>query len=294
MSKQERPLKVAEAPMPELREGHIIIKTRALAINPADAVIQTAGIIAKKYPTILGLDAAGEVHAGHPSVTRFMPGDRVISMPLEGIKEGCQQGTFQQYFLADTRMVTHLPDNVGFAEGSILPSCISVATCALFQPTTLNLPLPPTSGKAASNDKWILIWAGASVVGSHAIQLAKIAGYEVATTCSPRNAEYCRGIGADQTFDYKDADVADQIVSANQGKQSVGAFNAYYNDDATVTCSKIASRIGGVKKVVTVVPPFLPVPEGVAEGVEVCMSKCLFLSACNHRAIFNVPNRHAD
>jgi len=281
MSKQERPVRVAEAPMPELREGHIIIKTRALAINPADAMIQVAGIITKKYPTIMGLDGAGEVHAVHPSVTRFKPGDRVISMPLEGIKAGCQQGTFQQYFLADTRMVTHLPDNVEFAEGSIFPSCMSVAASALFQPTTLDLPLPPTSGKASSNGKWLLIWAGASVVGSHAIQLAKIAGYEVATTCSPRNADFCRSVGADQTFDYKDADVADQIVNANLNKQSVGAFNAYYNDDSTVICSKIVSRLGGVKKVATVVPPFLTVPEGISEGVEVCMSKCFLFSTCD-------------
>lgn len=275
MSKQERPLKVAEAPMPELREGHIIIKTRALAINPADAMIQTAGIITKKYPTIMGLDGAGEVYAVHPSVTRFKSGDRIISMPLEGIKEGCQQGTFQQYFLADTRMVTHLPDNVGFAEGSIFPSCLSVASTALFQPNTLGLPLPPKSGKAPSNGKWILIWAGASVVGSHAIQLAKIAGYEVATTCSPRNADYCRSLGADQTFDYKDANVVDHITNANEGKQSAGAFNAYYNDEATITCSKIVSQLGGNKKVATVVPPFLPVPEGIVDGVEVCMSKSI-------------------
>lgn len=292
MSKQEHPLKVAETPMPELKEGHIIIKTRALAINPADAMIQTAGIITKKYPTIMGLDGAGEVHAVHPSVTRFKTGDRVMAMPLEGIKEGCQQGTFQQFFLADTRMVTHLPDNVDFANGSIFPSCLSVASTALFQPSTLGLALPPTTGKAASNRKWILIWAGASVVGSHAIQLAKIAGYDVATTCSPHNFDYCRSLGAEQTFNYKDTDVVDQIVIANQGKQSAGAFNAYYNDDATVACSKVASRLGGIKKVATVLPPFLPVPEGIAEGVEVCMSKSLpSVQMC---ATPNISHRHAD
>lgn len=275
MAKQERPLKVIEAPMPELREGHIIIKTRGIAVNPADAMIQTTGMIAKKYPTIMGLDGSGEVHAVHPSVTRFKPGERVMAMPLEGITEGCQQGTFQQYFLADTRMVAHLPDNVDFAEGALFPSCLSVAAYALFTPGTLGLTLPPASGKASANGKWVLIWAGTSVVGSHAIQLAKIAGYDVAATCSPRNFDYCRSVGADQVFNYKDADVVDQIVKAGEGKQSVGAFNAYYNDEATVTCSKILSRVGGIKKVATVVPPFLPKPEGIAEGVEVATSKLL-------------------
>ena len=52
-AKQERPLKVEEAPMPSLKEGHLIIRVRALAVNPADAMIQATGMFAQAYPCLL-------------------------------------------------------------------------------------------------------------------------------------------------------------------------------------------------------------------------------------------------
>jgi NADPH:quinone reductase-like Zn-dependent oxidoreductase len=43
-------------------------------------------------------------------------------------------------------------------------------------------------------------------VGSFAIQIAVLRGAEVWTTCSPRNAEWCRALGAHHTIDYASKD----------------------------------------------------------------------------------------
>lgn len=49
----------------------------------------------------------------------------------------------------------------------------------------------------------VVITAGSGGVGSLAIQLAKIRGATVATTCSPRNFEFVKGLGADVTINYR-------------------------------------------------------------------------------------------
>lgn len=74
------PLKVKDAPEPAAPSSNqLIIKAKAIAVNPMDALIQQTGMIvpAEAYPYILGCDVAGEVFAIGSSVTKVKPGDRV-------------------------------------------------------------------------------------------------------------------------------------------------------------------------------------------------------------------------
>ncbi|KAF2720020.1 GroES-like protein [Polychaeton citri CBS 116435] len=282
-AKQARPLEVSDAPMPELKPGHVIIETKAIGINPVDAMIQQTGMIAEHYPSvpyqvIMGLDGAGMVYAVADDVTHVKAGDRVLAFTDGDAISGRQRGTFQAYFLAQARYVALLPAQVSFTDGAVLPSCLVVAATSLFDPKCLGLDLPPVRGRASANGKVVVIWAGGSVVGSCAVQLAKLAGYEVFTTSSVHNFEYCRNLGADEVFDYKESNVVPSILAAvnKTGKQCVGAFGAYLGTDKLCAelIRQLPSSSGHSNIVATVMPEGygFSVPEGWPENVE-----CRFL-----------------
>ena len=63
-----------------------------------------------------------------------------------------------------------------------------------------NLPLP---GRSLSTPP-ILVWGAASSVGAMATQLFKLSGHRVVATCSPKNFDYVKSLGADWVVDYND------------------------------------------------------------------------------------------
>jgi NADPH:quinone reductase-like Zn-dependent oxidoreductase len=277
---KSRPFAIEPAPMPSPKPHQIVIKTRSIGINPADAAVQNLGMVydASKHPVILGLDVAGEVHAVGDDVTRFKPGDRVCAFSIEMTPDGFEgpreHGAFQLYCVSNETFATKVPDNVCFSEAAVFPSCLTTAAYALFVKDALALDLPPIAGRAEPNGKVLVVWGGSSVVGSCAIQMATLAGYSVVATSSELNFGHCRALGAESVFDYKSPSVVEDIVAACKatGKESAGAFVAYFNDDSTVSCSQVVSQLGGNQIVSTVVPPHMPVPEGVVGGVKVAPS----------------------
>ena len=89
----------------------------------------------------------------------------------------------------------------------------TTASEVLLQADRLALSFPALNPKP--NGKAVLIWGGASSVGCNAIQLGVAAGDEVYTTRSSRNFDLCRKtLGASSVFDYGNADVVSQIVTA--------------------------------------------------------------------------------
>lgn len=73
------PLRVGEAPMPSAGPGEVVIRSRAVAINPLDWHMQDWGVFIQEWPSIFGCDVAGEVHQVGDGVTKFSVGDRVIA-----------------------------------------------------------------------------------------------------------------------------------------------------------------------------------------------------------------------
>lgn len=99
---------------------------------------------------------------------------------------------------------------------------VSVATKALFHKDLIAAPrLPslrrgqdPPPDAAGTTKPTILIWGGATSVGSCAIQLAAAAGYDVVTTCSPRHFDRARRLGASLALDYASPTVAADLLVA--------------------------------------------------------------------------------
>jgi NADPH:quinone reductase-like Zn-dependent oxidoreductase len=62
-----------EKPQP----GELLVKIKAVALNPVEWKVQTYGMFVENYPAILGTDIAGEVEAVGGGVEGFVKGDRV-------------------------------------------------------------------------------------------------------------------------------------------------------------------------------------------------------------------------
>lgn len=187
------PLEIREVPYPAPKEKEIVVRNRAIAINPVDWFQQEMGpekIPFLKYPAILGYDIAGEVEALGSGVTKFKVGDRVTGLQKQG---------FQEHVLLLEHMATVIPGSVTFEQAAALPMGVSVATKALFHKDYLALDLP--SASPSPKDETVLIWGGSTSVGSNVIQLAVAAGYEVIATASPGRFEYVEALGASQVFD---------------------------------------------------------------------------------------------
>ncbi|OCK77228.1 zinc-binding oxidoreductase CipB [Lepidopterella palustris CBS 459.81] len=265
--KQQVPLKIDDAPMWEPEGDEVLIRNHAVAINPVDWAVQALGIIATKYPHILGCDVAGEVIAVGLDVKNFKKGDRVVA-GASGSETNSKSGAFQLYCCVTSKLVSKLPDNVSYTDAAVLPLGLSTAAVSLFQKDTLALPHPQINPKP--NGKVILVWGGGSSVGSNGVQLAKAAGFEVAATASAHNFDYLKGLGADYVFDARKEDVVDDIVTTLKGKEFGGAFAAISEPDTIRKCAQIASKLGGNKFVATVLPgpPTMAVPEGLPADVK--------------------------
>lgn len=180
-------LRLGEAPDPEPGPEEVLVDVRATAVNRAD-LLQRLGL----YPgppapvEIPGLEFAGRVVATGARVTRWAPGDEVM-----GILGG---GGYAERVVVHERQALPVPATVGLADAAAIPEVFLTAWDALVVQGGL------TSGR------WALVHAGASGVGTAAIQIAGAIGARVAVTCSAGKVEACRALGADLALERSPAD----------------------------------------------------------------------------------------
>ncbi len=249
-------LRIGPAPVTAPGAREILVRNRAVAVNPVDRLLPLIGdFIAPwlAYPTVPGSDVAGEVLAVGHAVTRFKVGDRVLGHAafLEKSRNRAAEGAFQRATVLLEDMASPIPPGMEFADAAVLPLGLSTAACALFQADQLAL-RPPTTAGAATGET-VLVWGGSSSVGANAIQLAAAAGYEVFTTASPRNHAHVRGLGAAQAFDRHGPTVIRDVVRALDGKTLAGVLAIGVG--SAPACVAIAGAVRGARVVSTVSPP---------------------------------------
>ncbi|MDE3010984.1 MAG: zinc-binding alcohol dehydrogenase family protein [Pseudomonadota bacterium] len=259
---QGQALTVSDVPMPQPGAGEILVRNRAVALNPFDGIVQTLGSLVTpwlRYPAILGSDVSGEVVAVGPSVSRFKPGDRVLGLALgiDKLANRAAEGAFQNHVILRQEAATVLPDSVSFEQAAVLPLAIATAACGLFLEDQLGLRTPCVEAPMPTG-KTVLIWGGSSSVGSAAIQLATAAGYEVVTTASPRNFDYVLGLGASRVFDYNDTDVVATMTKELGKRDMAGALAIAVGSGAP--CIDIMSRCRG-RRIVSMASPPVPIDD---------------------------------
>lgn len=249
-------LEVGAAPYPTPGDDQIVVRNRAVAVNPLDWIIQVEGNLTYgwlTYPTVLGADVAGEVVDVGSAVTRFAVGDRVLALAVGTDKDTNTpaEGAFQNYTVVLERLTAPIPDPMSFEEAAVLPLGVSTAASGLFQKDQLGLQYP--SVDAESTGQTVVVWGGSTSIGSNAIQLAVAAGYEVITTASPRNFDYVKSLGASQVFDYNSQLVVADITEALRGKTLAGALS--FGTTGAPACVKIVGQSTGNKFVSIGTPP---------------------------------------
>ncbi|MCH4869036.1 NAD(P)H-quinone oxidoreductase [Pseudomonas paraversuta] len=173
----EGQVKWVEEPSPTCDVGQIRIRVAAAGLNRAD-LLQSAGM----YPPppgasqFLGLECSGVVSEVGPG-SSWQVGDRVCAL-LAG-------GGMAQEVVVDARHALPVPDGLSLAQAAALPEVYSTAWLNLFQLAGLK-----------PGEK-VLLHAGASGVGSAAIQLCKAFGSPCwVSVGSAERLAYCEALGA--------------------------------------------------------------------------------------------------
>ncbi|MEU6610418.1 zinc-binding alcohol dehydrogenase family protein [Streptomyces shenzhenensis] len=255
MRKRRARFELGPAPYTAPGPHEIVVRTRAVAVNPVDAIAGPAYLVVVpwlRYPAIIGSDVAGEVVEAGAAVTRFAPGDRVLghAMALEKSQNRAAEGAYQHYVVVMEHMASAIPESLSFEQAAVLPLTLSTAATGMFQRDHLGLEFP-TAAPARQNAV-VLVWGAATGVGMNATQLAKNAGYDVVATASPRTAEKVRALGADAVVDRTVPDVVEQLVRhigdrALAGTMAIGR-------GSLAPCIDVAARTTGSRRVASSQP----------------------------------------
>lgn len=192
-------LHMAEIERPEATPGQVVIQVAYASVNPADWKAREgwlAQYFQYQFPFVVGFDAAGVVAAVGEGVTGLAVGDRVVTPGNQGMGE---RGSYAEYVRSAAERVIPLPAKVTFLQAATLPTAGMTAWKAVFD-----------NGQVGPGQK-VVVNGGAGGTGGFAIQLARMAGAEVATTCSAGNFEYVRQLGASHAIDYRAGSVVKAI-----------------------------------------------------------------------------------
>lgn len=178
----------------------VLVNVHASAVNRAD-LLQALGL----YPPpageseILGLEMAGEITATGIDVKNWRTGDRVLAL-IPG-------GGYAEQVAVHHRMLLPLPENWSFEQGAAIPEVWLTAFLNLF-----------LEGNLSSSES-VLIHAGASGVGTAAIQMARDAGADVLVTAgSEEKLIKCKDFGAHICIDYKRQDFLEEVLAVTKGR----------------------------------------------------------------------------
>jgi NADPH:quinone reductase-like Zn-dependent oxidoreductase len=264
-TKQAASITVEEAPYTSPKHNEVVVKVKAIAMNPVDAAMWTAGFIIPedKYPASIGCDVAGEVVEVGSSLSKdYIAGDRVIGqcsfsdfVNNEVLFLGHQYSAFQEYVILRTPLMTKIPKHTEFKDAAVLPLGLYTALTCIFSPTTLNLDPPTSASKPGDKGKTLIIWGASSSVGSCGVQLATQAGYEVIGVASKKNHEFVKSLGAVAMFDQSDPEIVQGILSAVDSKHVVAAYDATTNQQSVEALCEVLSKSNAEQQKICVVLP---------------------------------------
>ena len=194
-------LSIIDVEQPQPNEYEICVKVRATSLNRAD-LMQRMGFYPDPFPgahEIPGLEFAGTVVTCGARVTNWDIDDVVM-----GIVSG---GAYAEYLVVHEQQAMRVPTRVGLDDAAAIPEVFITAWDALV-----------CQGNLQSGD-WALVHAGASGVGTAAIQICKAIGANVVVTCSANKRDACLALGADMAVDYHVDDFVEicQRITAGKG-----------------------------------------------------------------------------
>ncbi|XXH06183.1 hypothetical protein Hte_012629 [Hypoxylon texense] len=183
----------------------VLVKVRYSSLNPGDYKIPELGIMGRAVicpPASPGFDFSGIVAQTGDAIVGFGVGQRVY-----GRVDPNRYGTLGEYVCASFDGCVALPEGVSLEDAS----CIGTAAQTAYQCIVPNV---------EEGDK-VFINGGSGGTGTFGIQIAKAVGCHITTSCSGKNAELCRTLGADEVIDYTKENVSEVLKAKGQVYQLV-------------------------------------------------------------------------
>jgi len=216
------------APGPE----EVLVDIVATALNRAD-LLQRRGLypspplagFVPPAPEIPGMEFSGRVAALGERVTSWSVGDEVM-----GIVGG---GSYSERLVIHEHQLMRIPTTVSVEDAAAIPEVWITAFDALVAQGGL------TSGRIA------LVHAGASGVGTAAIQICKALGARVIVTASAGKLDACRQLGADLAIDYATGDFGAECMSFTNGAGVDVVLDVIGGDyvDKNIAAIRVGGRI---------------------------------------------------
>jgi NADPH:quinone reductase-like Zn-dependent oxidoreductase len=179
-------LRYEEVDRPEPGDGEVLIRVRAVSVNPIDWK-RRRGVSEARLPAVLGIDVSGADVFGMAS-----------------------SGGYAEFATASGAAIAKKPAGVSHEQAAAIPVAGMTAWQALFDRGGLQ------DGQTA------LIAGAAGGVGHLAVQFAKRAGARVIGTGSSRNRDFVLGLGADEYVDYTEQDVGEAVSGVDVALDTVG------------------------------------------------------------------------
>lgn len=198
-------LETGDLPVPELKEGEVLVRVKAAAINPVDAGVRKgmlASFIPVAFPAIPGWDVAGVIEERGFAARRFAVGDEVYAYARRPV---VQWGSFAEYIVLPESYLALKPKNISWEEAAGIPLVGLTAYQSLFDVGGLQ------------EGQTVLILGASGGVGSLGIQLAKNRGAKAIGVASARNHDYMVQLGAIGSVDYNSTQLAEDVKKLAPG-----------------------------------------------------------------------------
>ncbi len=248
-------LRYKEIQKPEIKANEVLIKVRAISINPIDAKVRNrqvplAEYLSQYHPLILGWDISGEITEVGDEVTKFQIGDEVFGM-INFVGHG---RAYAEYVAASAEHLAFKPKNVSHEEAAATTLAALTAWQAF-----------DSYGKLRATDK-LLIHAASGGVGHFAVQIAKHIGAYVIATSSAHNRDFVLGLGADEHIDYQAVHFEEVLHDVDFVLETVGGENF----------QKSVQVLKPFGSIVTLPSGHIPPDEGAARRKQ--LHACYFMS----------------
>jgi NADPH2:quinone reductase len=192
-------LKLEDVPDPGAGAGQVVVRVKAVGVNPVDTYIRSGAYARKpQLPYTPGTDVGGVVEAVGDGVTKVKTGDRVYAHAVNG---GCAEKA-----LCEEWQVHPLPGRVTFPQGAAIGVPYGTAWRALF-----------IRAGARAGDT-VLVHGASGGVGTAAIQVARSHGLRViATAGTDEGMTIAREQGATAVLNHGSPDYMAQILPLTGG-----------------------------------------------------------------------------
>jgi NADPH2:quinone reductase len=197
-------LKLEDVAQPKPGPGEVLVRVKAVGVNPVDVSIRNGAYKNVIPPYTPGSDAAGLVEATGDGVAHVKAGDRVF---LTGTTSPGFTGAYAEFALSRAGQVHPLPAPLSFAQGAAIYVPYGTAYRSLIQ-----------RAKAVAHET-VFVHGASGGVGIASVQLARALGCRVIGTASTdRGRDLVLKEGAHHVLNHKEPDYLQKLTALTDGK----------------------------------------------------------------------------